>query len=1193
MADAKRVVIIDLNIETNKYLKSITEARREVERLKATNKELANDLKNAGEIGSASWNKANRAIVENEAQLRKAKGTLGTLQKELDNLGKTQTKQAEEAQKASQAQIDATEKARQASIAQAQAEQELQSQREEANQSAIDKAQELELAMQTMGDTIGEALGGTPEQQELLQNITNTKVALAELAQNNKTLTEGLKGVSVGSAEYKKITQAIAENEAQTRQAKGELTNYTKQLDNLGKVNKANEGSYEKLYRQYVDAEVKLKTLANTVKVNADGTIVLTAEYKKAQAEVLKLKEGLLEFNAGIKDGRLNVGNYTQSFQQAIQNTGLFGQAIGQVQGIIQSGTSVYNAVTQGTKLIADGYNTTVDAIKEFGSTWGKTNDTVTSGTQVLEQGSTAVGKVGESAKETVADLDKVGDSAGKAGAGVSQGMTIGARGTQILKLGLQSIGIGLIITAVVALISYFSKFQSGIDKLKQVMSGLTAVFETVIGTIVDIATAIATLDFGKAIDSLTSFGGKAVESANKAMQLEKAKQALEQRDIDNIATQGELKRAIEDLQVASEDKTKTDQERIDALKEAGDLEKQLLQNQLDREAEALRILQEENAEKKKRGQLSREDAKAEAELTETVLNLKDSILDKEKEVASQTSKLRKQLRADEINSTVGLLQDQLRVAQLAGKDTVKLAKDIAKQERDAKLEDTQLSAKQRELVESNYQVKLLEIEAEARDARKQKAEQYSEAQKQLARATTDALLNTIVDGKTRELAIEAEALQRKLADIKGNGAKEEALRTALTQESATKILEIERNYAEQSLTQSNETLKRNLDQQKAQVEANIKAKQNALELDKSKGLISEEDYQQSLLGLEIQKNDQLLELQKEYTVSRQVNESLYFDNLEKLAKEKLDKKTITEKQYNEQLAQINKDRATTQLATETETQAELTTVTEAGNDARLQMTVATNEQILKTTKETAEAQKLLQNQLLDATRGALSSFSQLLGKNEADRKKNAKAIQALAKAEILINAYQEISGYWEGAGKDSGKSVIAGTGAVVLAGILSASAIARAIANINAVNAQKFAEGGYTVADAMAEYMPTVKNGYSGGYVSSPTMWQGGDGGMKLAGEAGTEWVSPSWQIRQAPEVFASLGRWRRTGVRTFADGGFTSSTISAPIINTSEILENSIAKGFANAPAPVVAVTEINDVQTRVSVIESRSSL
>jgi hypothetical protein len=1176
MADTRKVVIIDLELETNQYLKQITDARKEVEKLKSVNKELTQNLKDAGEIGSASWNKTNKALVENEAQLRKAKSTLSTLQKEYDNLEATQKKQADEAEKSAQAQAQLQAKAIQDAQKQAQIEAQLQAQREAENQKAVESAKELEIAMQTMGDTIGEALGDSPEQRQLIENITNTKVALAELNNVNNTLKNGLKGVSIGSEEYKKITQAIAENEAQTRQAKGELNNYTKQLDNLGKVNQAQAGSYEKLYRQYVDAEVKLKTLANTVKVNADGTIVLTAEYKKAQAEVLKLKEGLLQFNAGIKDGRLNVGNYTQSFQQAIQNTGAFGQAINQVQGIIQSGTSVYNAVTEGTKLIADGYNTTVEAVKNFTGTWGKSNDTVTSGAGALQQGSTALDGVTDSAKEATQEVGKVGEGAKDAGQGVNAGMTVGARGTQLLKAGLASIGIGLIITAVVALIGYFSKFQSGIDKLKQAMAGLTAIFETYIGTIVDVVSALATLDFGKAIDSITSFGNRAVESASKAMQLEKAKQALEQQDIDNIAIQGELKREIEDLILLSEDKTKTDQERIDAIKEAGEQEKKLLTIQADREAEALRILKEENQARKEKGQLSRADAKAEEELTQKVLDLRDDIIDKEIEVASRTSKLRKQLRADEISSTIGLLQDQLRLAEINGGNTVKLAKDIAKQERDAKLEDTQLSAKQRELIESNYQVRIAEINAEARANNKAKAEQNAEEQKALTRATQDAILNTIIDARTREVAIEAENLKRKLEDIKGNGAKQEALRTALTQESANKVLEIERNYAQQNLAEQTEQLNKSAEAQRATIEKNAKDRADALAVEKSKGLITEEQYTQQVLQLEVNKQDSLLQLQNEYTAQRKINDALYFEEQQNQLKEQRDANVISEENYQAQLTELKTQKNATELETETQTQAELTAVTEAGNDARLQQTIKTNETLLENTKQTAEAQKQLQAQLLDATKTALNSFSQLLQKNEQDRKRNAKAIQALAIGEILINAYQEISGYWTGAGKDASKTVYGGLGAVVLAGVLSASAIARAVANIGAVKAQKFAKGGFT-----------------GGYVESPTLWEGADGGMKLAGEAGTEWVSPAWQIKQAPTLFASLEQWRRTGVKTFADGGFTSSTISAPIINTSETLEGAITRGFANAPAPMVAVTEINDIQTRVSVIESRSSL
>lgn len=1169
MADTKRIILVDIEIQTDKLLKSVTDARKEVEKLKAENKNLVNELKNAGEIGSASWNKANRALVENEANLRKAQQVLKDTQNEYDNVGKAQEQQAQ---------------------AQAQAQQE----KIQADQQATQSTKELTLAMQTMADTIDEALGGSPEQQDLIKNITNTKVALAELNQVNNTLKEGLKGVAVGTPEFKRITQAIAENEAQTRQAKGELNNFQKQLDTIGKANIANVGSYEQLLRQYNQAEVRLKTLGNTLKINKDGTVELTAEYKKAQAQVLNLKEGLLKFNEGIKDGRLNVGNYTQSFQQAIQNTGLFGQAIAQVQNTIQSGQAIYQGVQSGLKLVQDGYNTVGESLKAFGNNFTSAGTTAQNATTTINESAEGIKNVATSANEASVEVEAVGGSGEKAGKGLLGGFNLATNGTKLLKAGLASIGIGLIISAVVALIGYFTKFQSGIDKLKQALAGVTGFFESIISGIVAIGTAIATLDFTKAGEGLANLGSNAVDSANKLAQLEARKQRLEQQDIDNIGIQGELKREIEDLILLSEDKTKSDQERITAIEEAGQTEVKLLQNQLAREQELLDITNEEIELKKKKGTATRDDLRLQAEVTEKVLNLQDDILDKEIEVNARTSKLRKSLAQDTINANIGLLQNQLKLAELGGQNTVKLAKDIALQERNAKLEQTNLSDAERQLAESNYQVAIAQIEADARAKRRSQAEQYNAQQKALAEATADALLNTILDGKTRELAIEAEALQRKLADIKGNGEKEKALREALTNESALKVLEIEKNYAEQSLQEQNATLQKNLELQTAQIEANTKQKQNALALELSQGLITQEQYGAQLLELEINKQDQILAKQQEYTVSRLANEELYFQDAEAKAKEQFESKKITEQQYQDQLTQINTQRKDTQVATEEETQALLTATTEAGNDARLQATINTNNQILENTKQTKEAQQKLNEEFLNSAKTAINGFAQLLATDEKNRKRNADILKALAKGELIINAYQEISGYWTGAGKDAGKSVLTlGPVAIATASLLSVGALARLFTGLSAINAQKFAKGGYTVANALMEYTPTVSNDFGGGYVSSPTMWQGNDGGMKLAGEAGTEWVSPAWQIRQAPSLFASLERWRKTGVRTFADGGFTTSNISAPILNTVEIFEGAVSRGFANAPAPVVSVTEINEIQTRVSVIENRSSL
>lgn len=1176
MADTKRVIIIDLEVETNKYIKSIADARKEVALLEQENKKLKETLRDAGDIGSASWNRANKALIENESNLRKAKTSLNGLQKDLDNLEQKYIDQ----QKAQEDNAKAEKKA--------------QEERAEANRLALEQAQELEEAIQVIGDTTAEALGESPEQEGLFRNITNTKQAIAELTANNERLKQGLKGVAVGSEEYNKINTAVAKNEAQLRQARGELNNYQRQLDNISKANNASAGSYEQLYRRYLQAEVQLKTLANTLKINADGTVELTAEYQKAQQQVLNLKDGLLKFNSGIKDGRLNVGNYTQSFQQAIQGFSGFGGAIGQVTGAIQTATSVFQLAQQGSKLIADGFESARQSISAFSVSVEESNDTFASSGEGLTNVTGGLNEVSEATQGVTESLEQTGEAGKQVGEKINSGSIIGANGTKILKIGLQSIGIGLIITAVTALIGYFSKFQAGIDKLKIALASVNSFFESVVGSIVQIGQAIASLDFTKAIDGFKNIGTNAIESANATAQLERAKIRLEERDIENIAIQDELNDRAVRSRLLAEDKTKTDAERISLIEQANESELQLLNTQLAREREALRIAESEVAIAKKKKQETREQLKALEELRVKVGDVEDAIFNKQAQTLAETGKLRKQFNADRINSEVAILNDQLKLAQLNGDQAFSLQKQIAKRERDAKLEDTQLSADQREAIESAYRVRIAEINKAILDDTKRIQEQV-----------TDARLNTIVDGLTRELAIESEALRRKLEQIKGNSQQEKQLREALITESTFKAIEIQEKYAQQTLDQQQQ-----LNDQQTQlavdgINQRAEASQRALTLATSEQLTNaqltaeqreqiEFDSAQRSLQIEEDRLNDLLAIQTQQAVTRIANEKQFFDEQENLIKENLANRRISQKDANDQLVELAKQRTTTEATTEAELQSSINQTVQAINENRLQQTTETNRKITEDNQRTLQAQLELQRQTLDAVSTLFSSFAQLLATDETNRRKNAGVLKALAKGEIIIGAYKEIAGYWEGAGKDTARTgVVGGVGATILASILSATAIARAIANVSKVNAQQFASGGFTVGDAIAQYNPMLANGMTGGFVSSPTMWQSYDGGMKLAGEKGTEYVSPYWQIKQAPSLFSALENWRRTGVKPFADGGFTTSTITQPIVDTAQSLEVAIAKGFASAPTPVVAVTEINEVQTRVSVIESRSSL
>jgi len=160
----------------------------------------------------------------------------------------------------------------------------------------------------------------------LAKQLDSTKDKVDELLVEQIKLNQAFKDAksSGNVAEMEKLSAALFKNKAETKALQQEQKNLEVQGKTLAQAASAEKGSYEELFRIQKLREIQLKTLGDQLQVNAKGELELTDEYKKQSAEVLKGKEALLQFNAGIKDGRLNVGNYADGFEKAIEKTGLF-----------------------------------------------------------------------------------------------------------------------------------------------------------------------------------------------------------------------------------------------------------------------------------------------------------------------------------------------------------------------------------------------------------------------------------------------------------------------------------------------------------------------------------------------------------------------------------------------------------------------------------------------------------------------------------------------------------------------------------------------------------------------------------------------------------------------------------------------------------------------------------------------------
>ena len=234
------------------------------------------------------------------------------------------------------------------------------------------------------------------------------------------------------------------------------------------------------------------------------------------------------------------------------------------------------------------------------------------------------------------------------------------SKSLQLLKTALISTGIGALVVALGSLVAYFTKTQRGADGLKRVMTGFRAVIDVLIDRMSSFGEGvykIFTGQFKEGWDALKSsvkgVGAEMVQEAKTAYELEKAMQALEDREISLITVQAERRQRIAELRLAAKDEEKTAKERQQALGEAIALERKALADDIAIQNERVRIMQE----RLNMGESTREDyrqmAEAEAELNTLQRNSANGLRELQSEynslggaIAAETAELEKQTAA-------------------------------------------------------------------------------------------------------------------------------------------------------------------------------------------------------------------------------------------------------------------------------------------------------------------------------------------------------------------------------------------------------------------------------------------------------------------------------------------------------------------------------------------------------------------
>lgn len=254
------------------------------------------------------------------------------------------------------------------------------------------------------------------------------------------------------------------------------------------------------------------------------------------------------------------------------------------------------------------------------------------------------------------------------------KGIRNAVKGFKSLKVAIAATGVGLLVVALGSLVSFFTKTQRGADKLSQAMKGIGAVVDVLVDRVSTFGEGLFKIlsgDFSEGLDILKgSFSGIVDEmnaEGRAAIELEKAQQALEDRQIELIKVNAKRRASIEQLRLEAEDESKSNEERADALRRAAKLQNEIADDEIAIAKERARIVRERVA----LGESTRDDLREQAEAEARVIEL-------ESERARRLRTLQTRLNAftdaqDELTESTNNYEESF--TKLAGKE-VEIAAD-------------------------------------------------------------------------------------------------------------------------------------------------------------------------------------------------------------------------------------------------------------------------------------------------------------------------------------------------------------------------------------------------------------------------------------------------------------------------------------------------------------------------------------
>lgn len=219
------------------------------------------------------------------------------------------------------------------------------------------------------------------------------------------------------------------------------------------------------------------------------------------------------------------------------------------------------------------------------------------------------------------------------------------------IKAGIISTGVGALVIAFVALLSYFTKTKKGAEKLEVIFAALGAIVDVIVdrvskfgGAIMKVFSGDLTGALSDVKDAFSGVGDEIMNEVAAAIRLKKEMQELtdltREFGIEKAATRQEIEKA----RLAAEDETLSAQERLENLQKALDLESQTTEKELSLQRRRVAAKQEEV----EMSESTQEDLQALADEKIKLIELETASVKMRRRVITEVNALEREIAAEE-----------------------------------------------------------------------------------------------------------------------------------------------------------------------------------------------------------------------------------------------------------------------------------------------------------------------------------------------------------------------------------------------------------------------------------------------------------------------------------------------------------------------------------------------------------------